>query len=109
MALNAIATKQEHPTSETAAAIVKLLNYCAMHPEATVRYHASGMVLHIHSDASYLSAPCARSRSGGHFFLSNQPSNPNRPEEFVTPPNNPIYLVCELLCNVMASAAQAGI
>eukprot|EP00957_Ditylum_brightwellii_P008357 632477-Ditylum_brightwellii.AAC.1 len=43
MALNAIAAEQEHPTSKTAAAIVQLLNYCATHPEATIRYHASGM------------------------------------------------------------------
>eukprot|EP00957_Ditylum_brightwellii_P097159 7399885-Ditylum_brightwellii.AAC.1 len=73
MALNAIAAEQEHPTSKTAAAMVQLLNYCATHPEATIQYHASGMVLHIHSDASYLSAPRAHSRAGGHFFLSNRP------------------------------------
>eukprot|EP00957_Ditylum_brightwellii_P164904 12555063-Ditylum_brightwellii.AAC.1 len=52
MALNAIASEQEHPTQKTVAAIVQLLNYCATHPEATVQYHASGMVLHIHIDAS---------------------------------------------------------
>eukprot|EP00957_Ditylum_brightwellii_P016474 1238287-Ditylum_brightwellii.AAC.1 len=43
MAINTIAAEQEHPTQKMAAAIVKLLNYCATHPEATVRYHASGM------------------------------------------------------------------
>eukprot|EP00957_Ditylum_brightwellii_P203468 15334726-Ditylum_brightwellii.AAC.1 len=109
MALNAITAEQEHPTSKTAAAIVQLLNYCATHPEATIRYHASGMVLHIHSDASYLSAPRARSRAGGHFFLSDHPSNPTKPGESVTPPNSPIHSVCELLRNVMASAAEAKI
>eukprot|EP00957_Ditylum_brightwellii_P015787 1188962-Ditylum_brightwellii.AAC.1 len=36
MALNAITAKQEHPTHKTAVAIVKFLNYCATHPEATV-------------------------------------------------------------------------
>eukprot|EP00957_Ditylum_brightwellii_P121967 9301428-Ditylum_brightwellii.AAC.1 len=91
MALNAIAAEQEHPTSKMAAAIVQLLNYCATHPEATIWYHASDMVLHIHRDASYLSAPHARSRAGGHFFLSNHPSNPAKPEESVTPPNGPIH------------------
>eukprot|EP00957_Ditylum_brightwellii_P147873 11260261-Ditylum_brightwellii.AAC.1 len=69
MALNTIAFKQEHPTSKMAAARVQLLSYCATHPEAIIRYHSSGMVLHILSDASYLSAPRARSRAGGHFFL----------------------------------------
>eukprot|EP00957_Ditylum_brightwellii_P011867 894302-Ditylum_brightwellii.AAC.1 len=109
MAPNAIAAKQEHPTSKTAAAIVQLLNYCAMHQEATFRYHASGMVLHIHSDASYLSAPRARTRAGGHFFLSDRPSNPTKPKESVAPPNSPIHLVCKLLCNVMTSTTKAEI
>eukprot|EP00957_Ditylum_brightwellii_P010574 800776-Ditylum_brightwellii.AAC.1 len=109
MALNAIAAKQEHPTSKTAATIVQILNYCATHLEATVRYHTSGMVLHIHSNASYLSASRARSRAGGHFFLSDRPSNPTKPEESVAPPNDSIYPVCELLRNVMASAAKAKI
>eukprot|EP00957_Ditylum_brightwellii_P113909 8683920-Ditylum_brightwellii.AAC.1 len=109
MALNAIAADQEHPTSKTAAAIVQLLNYCATHPEATIQYHASGMVLHIHSDVLYLSAPHARSRAGGHFFLSNRPRNPDKPEESVAPPNGPIHSVCELLRNVMASVAEAEI
>eukprot|EP00957_Ditylum_brightwellii_P177011 13484435-Ditylum_brightwellii.AAC.1 len=67
------------------------------------------MVLHIHSDASYLSAPRSCSRAGGHFFLSNCPSNPTKPEESVTPPNGPIHLVCKFLCNVMASAAETEI
>ena len=35
---------------------------------------ASDMMLHIHSNASCLSELKARSRAGGHFFLSNKPS-----------------------------------
>ena len=42
-------------------AAVHLLNYAATHPDATVRFRASDMILHIHSDASYLSKPKARS------------------------------------------------
>jgi hypothetical protein len=33
----------------------QLLDYLATHPYAAIRYHASDMILHIHSDASYLS------------------------------------------------------
>eukprot|EP00957_Ditylum_brightwellii_P065611 4975907-Ditylum_brightwellii.AAC.1 len=109
MDLNVIAAKQEHPISKTAAAIVQLLSYCATHPDATARYHASGMVLHIHSNASYLSAPGACSRIGGHFFLSDRTINLTKPEESVTPPNGPIHSICELICNVMAPAAKAEI
>jgi hypothetical protein len=31
------------------------------------------MVLNVHSNALYLSAPCARSRAGGYFFLGSTP------------------------------------
>ena len=31
------------------------LNYTATHQNAAIKYHASGMVLHVDSDASYLS------------------------------------------------------
>jgi hypothetical protein len=33
------------------------------------------MILYLHSDASYLSEAQARSRSGGHFYLGDKPSN----------------------------------
>jgi hypothetical protein len=35
------------------------------HPDAIIRYHASDMILNVHSDASYLSAPKAHSQAGG--------------------------------------------
>jgi hypothetical protein len=44
------------------------LDYLTTHPDATIRYHASDMILHIHSDASYLSVSNARSPLGGLFF-----------------------------------------
>eukprot|EP00957_Ditylum_brightwellii_P189911 14457516-Ditylum_brightwellii.AAC.1 len=49
----------------TAKAVTHLLNYCATHPNAIIRYHASGMVLHIHSDALFMFEPQARSQAGG--------------------------------------------
>jgi hypothetical protein len=69
VALGTIASART--TEATAKAVAHLLNYAASNPDATVRYHASGMCLKIHSDASYLSEPKARSRAGGHFFLSS--------------------------------------
>eukprot|EP00957_Ditylum_brightwellii_P203945 15336885-Ditylum_brightwellii.AAC.1 len=107
--LNAIATQQEHPTSKTAEAITKLLNYAATHPDAILRYYASNMVLHIHSDASYLSAPQAQSRTNGHFFLSKRPPNTSKPGATTTLLNGAVHSVCELLCNIMALAAEAEV
>eukprot|EP00957_Ditylum_brightwellii_P111538 8507805-Ditylum_brightwellii.AAC.1 len=57
LALNAIATQQENPTTKTATVVVQLLSYCVTCPNVIIRYHASNMTLHIHSDASYLSLP----------------------------------------------------
>jgi predicted protein tyrosine phosphatase len=52
MPLNDIATEQTKTKEKTQAAINQMLDYLATHPDATIRYHASDMVLHIHIDAS---------------------------------------------------------
>jgi hypothetical protein len=65
MALSAIATQQSAPTEETHAHVNQFLNYIWTHPDAKIRYRASDMILNVHSDASYLSAPKAQSRAGG--------------------------------------------
>jgi hypothetical protein len=53
--INVLASEQSKSTAVTADKIIKLLNYCNTHPETKIRYHASDMILHIHSDSSYLS------------------------------------------------------
>ena len=99
VALSAIATEQGTPTENTLTKVNQFLDYAATHPEATVTYQASDMVLAIHSDASYLSEPKARSRAGGHFFMS---------KEHKDPPNNGAVLnVSKVIKAVMSSAAEA--
>jgi hypothetical protein len=61
MTVNVLASEQTKATSATAEKNIKLLNYCTTHPEATLRYHASDMILNIHSDTSYLSEREAKS------------------------------------------------
>jgi hypothetical protein len=61
VALSTISAEQTQATTTTAHAVVKFLNYAATHPDATIYYHTSAMVLYLHSDASYLSASKARS------------------------------------------------
>jgi hypothetical protein len=73
--INDISTEQTKATGKKQAATNQLLGYLATHPDATIRYHASGMILHIHSDASYLSVSNARSRLGGLFFKATNPPN----------------------------------
>ena len=64
LALNSIASSKT--TKDTANAVTHLLNYAATHPEATIRFHRSDMILHGHLDASYLNEPDTRSRLGGY-------------------------------------------
>jgi hypothetical protein len=41
--------------------------------DAKVQFHASNMILNIHSDASYLPEAQAQSRTCGHFFMGWMP------------------------------------
>jgi hypothetical protein len=72
MPLNDIAAEETKATEKTQAATNQLLYYFATHPDATIRHHTSDMILHIHSDASYLSVSNAGSRLGGAVFLRRQ-------------------------------------
>ena len=77
----------------------QLLDYIATQDEAVLTYNASDMVLASHSDASYLSEPKARSRAGGHFFLSSNTA---------VPPNNGAILnIAHIIKHVMSSATEA--
>ena len=106
VALNSIAGDQSTATANTTKAVNHLLDYAATHPEASVRYHASGMRLHIDSDASYLSIKHARSRAGGHFMLSDSTTDTSKTP--INPmPNGTLHAECRTLRNVMASAAEA--
>ena len=79
VALNTIAAQQYKSTEETSNKVVQLLNYAATHPEAITRYHASGMILHMQSDASFLSAPGVKIRAGGYHYLSEPSSDQKNP------------------------------
>ena len=103
-ALNSIASSQSKPTQLTKSDVSMLLDYCATYPNATIRYYASDMVLHVDSDAAYLVLPNARSRYAGHFYLSNHP--PALPQKPNPKPNGPILTECKTIRNIVASAAE---
>ena len=69
MALSMITSKQTKGTERTMENALQVLDYLATHPDATVRFHATNMVMNIHSNTSYLSE--------GHFFLGWQPVTNN--------------------------------
>ena len=99
MALSSIATAQSAPTEATMVKTKLFLDYAASHPDAVLTFKKSSMVLAIHSDASYLSETKARSRAGGHFFMSDNSADP--------PNNGAVLNIAQIIKSVMSSAAEA--
>ena len=97
--ISAIASQSATPTEDTMRQTKQLLDYVASQEEAVITYQASEMKLAAHSDASYLSEPKARSRAGGHFFLSNGADIP--------PNNGAILNIAHIIKHVMSSATEA--
>jgi hypothetical protein len=102
VALGTLASAQAKGMAATEASLNQLLDYCATHPDAEVRYHPSDMVLQVISDASYLSEPEARSRTRGHFYLGNKEGR----QQMI---NGPMLCLSSILKHVMSSAAEAEV
>jgi hypothetical protein len=101
VALSAIASDQADPAKETMRKTLRFLDYVATHPDAILTYNRSSMVLNVHSDASYLCKPKAKSRAGVHFFMSNNDADPGN--------NGAVFNIAQILKSVMSSATEAEI
>ena len=99
--ISAIASQSTNPTEETMKQKQQLLDYIVNKEDAIITYRRSDMKLAVHRDASYLSEPKARSRSGGHFFLSNEATIPQN--------NGAILNIDHIIKHVMTSATEAEI
>jgi hypothetical protein len=97
--LSSLAAAQANPATHTLSLVKGLLDYAATNPNAILNYKKSDMVLAVHSNASYLSEPSARSRVGGHFFCSMNAVNPLD--------NGAVLNISKILKAVMSSAAKA--
>ncbi len=102
MALSTIAREQTKGTECTMEKALQVLDYLATHPDATVCFRATDMVMNIHSDALYLSEPNSCSRACGHFFLGWLPVN-GQPIRL----NGVFHMLCSILLFVVASTAKA--
>eukprot|EP00957_Ditylum_brightwellii_P147047 11196288-Ditylum_brightwellii.AAC.1 len=97
-ALSSIDAEQNNGMVSTAQAITILLDYAATNPDTKIRIRCSNMVLHIHSNASYLPEKKAQSRTAGYFYLG---------EEKVDKINGPMLVLAKILKCFMTSAAEA--
>jgi hypothetical protein len=80
----------------------QLLDYLASHPNASVRFHASNMILNIHSNALYLSKLNTHSLACRHFFMGWKP-DPTKPIKL----NGTFFILCAILRFVVVSTAEA--
>jgi hypothetical protein len=97
--LSALASQQSKPTTNIMKNMKQFIDYAALQEPAVLTYRASYMILAVHSNSGYLNESEARSRAGGHHFLS---------ENVLFPPNNgAITNIAEIIKGVMSSAAKA--
>jgi len=101
MPISALSAQQAKPAQATMRQVQHFLDYAATKEPAVTTYHASDMVLAIHSDAGYLNEEGARSRAGGHHFLSENVASPSN--------NGATYNEASIIKAVMSSAAEAKI
>jgi hypothetical protein len=94
--------EQTKAKSRTQAATYQLLDYLATHLDATIRYHVPYMILHIQSDASYLSLSNVRSRLCIIFFCGDKLAN----EDTL---NSAILNIDTIIKNMVASAAESKV
>ena len=85
------------------------MGYSVPNPLDIIQYTDSVMVLYIHSDAFFLSEYRSRSRAAGHFFSSDNPTDPNTPPIEIPSLNGPFYTLCKNLDVVVGSVAEAEI
>ena len=97
--ISAITSQSANPTEETTRQTYQLLDYIATQDDAVITYTNSNTKLAVHSDASYLSERKEKSRAGGHFFLSNKATIPQK--------NGAILNITQIIKHIMTSATEA--
>jgi hypothetical protein len=97
--LSALASEQAAPKEATMGKCLQFLDYAASQEDAILTYKASNMVLAIHSDASYLSQPKARSQAGEHMFMAGKEEIPTN--------NGAVLNITQIIKALMPSTAEA--
>ena len=98
-AVTHIASLMANPTQHVEDMADRLLAYAYLYPNNKLVFTKCDMILHIQSDASYLSRPCGRSVGGGIQYLGNL----NEPTQI----NGPCHVISKVIDVVVASAAES--
>ena len=102
LALSSTASEQANATEMAKKNVLQLLDYLPTKPEAKVCYYASGIVLNIYADASYLGESRAHSHVAGQYVLGKIPK---KDQPIVM--NGAIYIFCGIPKFVVSSVAEA--
>eukprot|EP00804_Cyclotella_cryptica_P015850 CCRYP_006347-RA/>CCRYP_006347-RA protein AED:0.34 eAED:0.34 QI:0/0/0/1/0/0/3/0/479 len=97
-ALSTIASQQANSTQAVLDACKHLLDYAATHPNASIRYCTSDMILALDTDGSYLSEPEGKSRAAEYFYLTKQ----NKPDFH----NGSVLVLSAIIKHILASASE---
>ena len=97
--IGALASQSANPTEDTIRSATQLLDYLGTQDKAVLTFNTSNMISAVQSDASYLSKPKARSRAGGHFFLSSNMQIPAN--------NGAIINIAHIIKHIMSLATEA--
>lgn len=100
-AVSKLSSQQSHPTSDTLPlTVTKIQSYLKQYGNHKIQFHASDMILHLMSDASFDSEAGSRSRGGLFAWCGNKQPNLI---------NGPIACQSKILPGVPQSAAAAEI
>ena len=101
IALNDLVAHQFTAKRSEKDALAQLLHYLSTHSSAKIRHYEIPLMLQIYSDASYLSAPKARSRAAGLFFLSDNPA-----QSCQAMINGAIHALCKIIKIAVGSVTK---
>ena len=101
-ALNDLASQVTTGIMKTELAQKCFLNYCATNPDASIVFYASDMVVKVDSDATYIIASKARSRTVSFIYMGNHKEN----QQII---NGLIMIIAPILKMVVASAAETEV
>ena len=99
--LSSLEGRQATATEQLTTQVNQFLDYCAIHPDATVRFMASDMVLALHFNNSHLPKALSKSRAAGHFYLTHKDDRNNN--------NRTKLTLTNIIKQVMGSAGESGI